>query len=48
MKRFWFFLLALTLPLAAQTYQPTWGSIDSRPTPAWFEDFKSHLLFEYL
>ena len=24
----------------AQTYQPTWESIDKRPTPAWFTDAK--------
>lgn len=27
-------------PLCAQTYQPTWESIDKRPTPAWFTDAK--------
>lgn len=26
--------------LLAQTYQPTWSSIDSRPVPTWFEDAK--------
>ena len=26
--------------LAQKVYQPTWESIDSRPTPAWFEDAK--------
>jgi alpha-L-fucosidase len=26
--------------LAAQTYQPTWESIDKRPTPQWFTDAK--------
>jgi alpha-L-fucosidase len=26
--------------LATQTYQPTWESIDARPTPAWFTDAK--------
>jgi len=26
--------------LAAQTYQPTWDSIDKRPTPTWFTDAK--------
>ena len=31
--------LALTA-LQAQTYQPTWDSIDKRPTPAWFTDAK--------
>src|SRR6476660_4583533 len=24
----------------AQQYQPTWQSVDSRPTPAWFSDAK--------
>jgi alpha-L-fucosidase len=33
------FLLAAG-PLAAQTYEPTWESIDKRPTPAWFTDAK--------
>ena len=35
-------LLALTASsfAAAQTYQPTWESIDKRPTPAWFTDAK--------
>lgn len=36
-------ILALILclaPLAAQTWQPTWESIDKRPTPAWFTDAK--------
>jgi len=36
--------LALTcgLPglLGAQPYQPTWDSVDKRPTPAWFQDAK--------
>jgi len=32
--------LALAMPMAAQTYQPNWNSIDSRPTPAWFTDAK--------
>ena len=26
--------------LSAQTYQPNWDSIDSRPTPSWFTDAK--------
>ena len=26
--------------LSAQTYQPTWESIDKRPTPQWFTDAK--------
>ena len=32
--------LGLAIPLSAQTYQPTWNSIDSRATPAWFSDAK--------
>ncbi|MGB8261045.1 MAG: alpha-L-fucosidase [Terracidiphilus sp.] len=46
MKRLFLVLFALALPLAAQTaqsaqtYQPTWDSVDSRPTPAWFQDAK--------
>src|ERR1017187_2460882 len=39
MKRLFLFLLFLT-PLSAQTYQPTWDSIDKRPTPSWFSDAK--------
>ena len=35
------FLLFLALSgLAAQTHQPTWESIDKRPTPAWFTEAK--------
>jgi len=26
--------------VAAQPYQPTWESVDKRPTPAWFQDAK--------
>ena len=33
------FLLAF-LGLAMQGYQPTWESIDKRPTPGWFTDAK--------
>ena len=42
MKRLFLFLLALfvLLPLKAQTYQPTWDSVDKRATPAWFADAK--------
>jgi alpha-L-fucosidase len=39
MKATLLFLLALT-GLSAQTYSPTWDSIDKRPTPAWFTDAK--------
>jgi alpha-L-fucosidase len=35
------FLPLLTLAaLQAQTYQPTWDSLDKRPTPAWFTEAK--------
>ena len=34
------FLLAFLSSLNAQNYQPTWDSIDKRPTPAWFTDAK--------
>lgn len=30
--------LLLTAALIAQTYQPTWESVDKRPNPAWFAD----------
>ncbi len=35
-------LLAFTFPLIAytQTYQPSWESLDKRPTPQWFKDSK--------
>src|ERR1700734_3341986 len=33
-------LLLLVSRLSAQTYQPTWDSIDQRPTPAWYTDAK--------
>ena len=33
-------LLIATSALMAQTYQPTWESIDKRPTPSWFTDAK--------
>jgi alpha-L-fucosidase len=34
-------LLALAVAAVAQTrYQPTWESVDSRPTPQWFSDAK--------
>lgn len=39
MKRLFLFLFVLT-PLCAQTYQPTWDSLDRRQTPAWFTDAK--------
>ena len=30
----------LLICLTAQTYQPTWSSLDQRPTPQWFKDVK--------
>jgi alpha-L-fucosidase len=39
MLRLVLFLFTSALTLAAQTkYQPTWESVDSRPTPAWYQD----------
>ena len=37
-----FFILTISLSslLLAQSYQPTWESLDSRPTPGWFADAK--------
>ena len=39
MKSSLLFLLVLS-GFSAQTYQPSWDSIDKRPTPAWFTDAK--------
>src|SRR3954471_12619634 len=36
----WLLLFLTSCIAAAQTYQPTWESIDKRPTPAWFQDSK--------
>jgi alpha-L-fucosidase len=33
-------VLGAAAALSAQTYQPTWESVDKRPTPAWFQDAK--------
>src|SRR5437016_9783505 len=43
MKRFLFVVILLSLLSAsalAQRYEPTWDSVDKRPTPAWFSDAK--------
>jgi alpha-L-fucosidase len=40
MKKLLLILLLFSCTLSAQTYQPTWDSIDKRPTPAWFSDAK--------
>jgi alpha-L-fucosidase len=34
------FILFVSLPAAAQHYEPTWESLDSRPIPAWFNEAK--------
>jgi alpha-L-fucosidase len=33
--------------LNAQTYQPTWDSIDERPTPTWFTDAKFGIIIHW-
>ncbi|MGO8787825.1 MAG: alpha-L-fucosidase [Terriglobia bacterium] len=40
MKKSLLIPLLFVSSLSAQTYQPTWDSIDQRPTPAWFTDAK--------
>jgi len=43
MKKFIFvflFTLSVISVAFAQNYQPTWESLDSRPTPAWFDEAK--------
>jgi alpha-L-fucosidase len=42
MKSGAFFVIWASLAISgqAQTYQPTWDSLDKRPTPSWFEDAK--------
>jgi len=43
MKRFFLVVILLSLLSAsalAQSYDPTWDSVDKRPTPAWFSDAK--------
>src|SRR5947207_8245827 len=43
MKQFLFVVILFSLLSAlspAQTYEPTWDSVDKRPTPAWFGDAK--------
>jgi alpha-L-fucosidase len=34
------FFTVFTFHLSAQTYQPNWESLDTRPTPQWFKDSK--------
>ena len=40
MRRVLFLFLLVIGSLRAQTYEPTWDSVDKRPTPAWFSDAK--------
>jgi alpha-L-fucosidase len=40
MRRGLFLFLLVIGSLHAQTYEPTWDSVDKRPTPAWFSDAK--------
>jgi alpha-L-fucosidase len=40
MKKLLLILLLFAGTLSAQTYQPTWDSIDKRPTPDWFSQAK--------
>ena len=39
------FLLFSATTIGAQTYQPTWDSIDQRPTPEWFAEARLASLF---
>ena len=42
MKKLAFILLFVvaTLNLKGQNYKPEWASLDKRPVPQWFEDYK--------
>ena len=40
MKKTLLLALAAASLAGAQSYQPSWESIDKRPTPAWFTDAK--------
>src|SRR3977135_4067508 len=40
MTKLFIWALAAASILSAQTYQPTWESIDTRLTPSWFTDAK--------
>jgi alpha-L-fucosidase len=33
-------MMLQTISLQAQTFQPTWESLDQRPVPQWFRDAK--------
>lgn len=36
----WLFTLVICIQTSGQVYEPTWESLDSRPTPGWFRDAK--------
>ena len=40
--------LGLTLPIAAQTFEPNWESLDSRPIPEWFGDAKFGIFIHWV
>jgi alpha-L-fucosidase len=40
-------LLLTSAAVSAQPYQPTWESLDKRPTPAWFTDAKFGMLIHW-
>ncbi len=41
------FCLAFAASLSAQDYQPTWESLDRRPTPSWFQDAKFGIIIHW-
>src|SRR5256885_3522007 len=50
MKRFLFVVVLFSLLSVlslAQSYEPTWDSVDKRPTPAWFGDAKFGILIHW-
>jgi alpha-L-fucosidase len=40
MRKIFFALLFFVSAASAQTYQPTWESLDTRPVPQWYKDVK--------
>jgi hypothetical protein len=40
MRKILFFSLLISTASIAQTYEPTWESLDKRPVPTWFTDAK--------
>jgi alpha-L-fucosidase len=39
--------VSLLVPLNAQTYEPTWDSVDKRPIPAWFSEAKFEIFIHW-